>query len=108
MSAENGAEAVAAFETGVFDLVLMDLQMPVMDGLTAIRHIRRIEAGRGGRRTPVLVLSANTMPEHLDGSNAAGADGHLAKPITAPVLIAALEEALSAAEDAPIAADSAA
>jgi PAS domain S-box-containing protein len=98
MSAENGAEAVAAFETNPFDLVLMDLQMPVMDGLTAIRHIRRCEAARGGRRTPILVLSANTMPEHLDGSNAAGADGHLAKPITAPVLLAALEEALTAAE----------
>jgi PAS domain S-box-containing protein len=98
MSAENGAEGVAAFETNPFDLVLMDLQMPVMDGLTAIRHIRRCEAARGGRRTPILVLSANTMPEHLDGSNAAGADGHLAKPITAPVLLAALEEALTTAE----------
>ena len=94
---EDGAEAVAAFKAGDFDVVLMDLQMPVMDGLTAIRMIRAHEAETGATPTPIVVLSANAMPEHLAGSKAAGADNHIAKPVTAPVLIGALQAALDAA-----------
>src|SRR5579872_320306 len=99
--AEDGAQAVAAFTAdGGFDLVLMDMQMPVMDGLTAIRAIRAHEAAEARPRTPILVLSANAMPEHVAAAHAAGADAHIAKPITPPRLIAALDQALSPPEEA--------
>jgi signal transduction histidine kinase/ActR/RegA family two-component response regulator len=95
VSVENGAEAVAAFEAQPFDLVLMDLQMPVMDGLTAIRLIRQHERTEGRAPTPIIVVSANVQGEHLTASAEAGADDHIAKPILAPVLIAAMEKALN-------------
>jgi PAS domain S-box-containing protein len=88
---ENGAEAVAAFETGEFDLVLMDMQMPVMDGLTAIRRIREVERERGSLRIPILTLTANAMPEHTRASYSAGADAYLTKPVTPEGLIAAIQ-----------------
>jgi PAS domain S-box-containing protein len=84
---ENGAEAVVATELETFDLILMDMQMPVMDGLTAIRAIRAREASTHRGRTPIYVLTANAMPEHVAASAAAGADGHLSKPILAENLI---------------------
>ncbi len=89
---ENGAEAVEAASRGGFDLILMDMQMPVMDGLTAIREIRARER-RGLPRTPIWGLSANALPEHIAASRAAGADGHLTKPISADALFAVLDEA---------------
>ncbi len=95
VSVENGAEAVSAFAAEPFDLVLMDLQMPVMDGLTAIRLIREHERARGGLRIPIIVLSANVQAEHVEGSAAAGANLHLAKPIVAATLLAAVEQALA-------------
>ena len=91
---ENGAEAVSAWETATFDLVLMDMQMPVMDGLTAVRRIRELEAASGSGRAPILMLTANALPEHVQASLVAGADRHLTKPITAAGLFAAIEEAL--------------
>ena len=84
---ENGAEALAAVEAQAFDLVLMDMQMPVMDGLTAIRAIRAREAAEGDSRIPIYVLTANAMPEHISASQVAGADGHLTKPILAEDLL---------------------
>ena len=90
---ENGAEAVEAARAGRFDIVLMDMQMPVMDGLTAIRAIRADEARRGLAPTPIWGLSANALPEHFAASAAAGADGHLTKPLSAPALFEALARA---------------
>ncbi|MHB8528703.1 MAG: ATP-binding protein [Caulobacteraceae bacterium] len=95
VSAENGEEAVAVFKSDPFDLVLMDMQMPVMDGLTAIGLMRAYERDCGRPRTPILVLSANALPEHVQAAAAAGADGHVAKPITPPILIGAIEETLA-------------
>jgi len=89
---ENGIEAVDAFRRGAFDLILMDMQMPLMDGLSAIEEIRRIEAATGARRTPIHVLTANAMPEHISASTDAGADGHLSKPILADALLQRLAE----------------
>ncbi|MDO9588734.1 MAG: ATP-binding protein [Brevundimonas sp.] len=94
----DGAEAVAAFKAEAFDLVLMDMQMPVMDGLTATRAIRAAEQARGGARTPVVMLSANAMAQHVQDAADAGADLHLAKPITPGALMAAIEEALAPVE----------
>ena len=92
--AENGEEALLAFQAQPFDVVLMDLQMPVMDGLTAIQLMRGHEANTGAQRTPILVLSANALPEHRQAAALAGADAHLPKPIKAPVLIGALQSLL--------------
>ncbi len=96
---DDGAQAVEAEASGHFDLILMDMQMPVMDGLEATRAIRAREARAGAPRTPILSLTGNAMPEHTAASLAAGADGHLTKPIAADRLIAAVL-AVTAASDA--------
>jgi CheY-like chemotaxis protein len=96
---ENGAEAVEAALHGRFDLILMDMQMPVMDGLAAIRAIRAAESP-AGRQTPIWALSANALPEHVSASLTAGADGHLSKPVSAQALFAALAEACAAVRSA--------
>jgi signal transduction histidine kinase/ActR/RegA family two-component response regulator len=98
VAVEDGAQAVEAFKAEPFDAVLMDIQMPVMDGFTATRLIRDHEHDTGAKRTPILVLSANVMPEHLAGSAEAGADDHLPKPIVAVALLEALERAIDAAQ----------
>jgi PAS domain S-box-containing protein len=93
----DGAEAVAAFKAGPFDVVLMDMQMPVMDGLSATRAIRDLEASAPDRmRTPVVMLSANAMAEHREQALAAGADSHVAKPITAASLLAGIQAVIGA------------
>jgi PAS domain S-box-containing protein len=94
---ENGADAVEAFAAAPPALVLMDMQMPVMDGLAATRAIRDLEAKTPGRpRTPIIMLSANAMRQHGEEARAAGADLHLAKPVTAASLIEAVSRALEA------------
>jgi PAS domain S-box-containing protein len=93
---ENGQEALDAMAAGDFDLVLMDMQMPVMDGLTAIRHQRARELS-GSVRTPIIMLTANALPEHVAASREAGADRHLDKPITAASLFTAISETLNPA-----------
>jgi PAS domain S-box-containing protein len=75
--ASDGAQAVGMAAARPYDLILMDLQMPVMDGLEAARAIRAAEAGR---RTPIVALTANVFEEHRNACNAAGMDGHLPKP----------------------------
>jgi CheY-like chemotaxis protein len=91
---EDGRQAVEAWRAGGFDVVLMDLRMPVMDGLEAIRAIREEEAASGRAPTPVVVLSANTAPQDRAASAAAGATGHIGKPVEAETLLAALAAAL--------------
>jgi signal transduction histidine kinase/AmiR/NasT family two-component response regulator len=97
---ENGQEALDAYAAsldgeGRFDLILMDMQMPVMDGLTATAAIRTLETERAAVRTPVIMLTANALAEHVAAGKAAGADGHLAKPITLTTLFAAIETTLA-------------
>ena len=82
---ENGAQAVAALTSQAFDVVLMDMQMPVMDGLAATRAIRALEGE--GRRTPIIMLSANAMASHRLDALQAGADLHVAKPVTVASLL---------------------
>jgi len=93
----DGREAVDAFREGGFDLVLMDMQMPVMDGLTATAEIRAVETERGWGRTPILMLTANAMAEHMEAGRRAGADGHLAKPVTTATLFAGISRVLATA-----------
>jgi signal transduction histidine kinase/ActR/RegA family two-component response regulator len=98
---ENGQEALDAFTAGDFDLVLMDMQMPVMDGLAATRGLRRHEAEHPGRpRAAVIMLSANAMRQHRLEAEAAGADLHVPKPVTAQRLVEGVLEALAASSPA--------
>ena len=98
-SVENGLEALGAHARGGFDLILMDMQMPVMDGLTAVSEIRAAESRTGVPRVPIIMLTANTMPEHVRAGRLAGADGHLTKPLTPSSLFQAIEDALAPGED---------
>lgn len=86
-SVDDGAEALEAVRNGDYDVILMDMQMPVMDGLTATREIRLHEAAMGLPRTPVVMLTANALSEHIAAAEAAGADRHLAKPFDAAELL---------------------
>lgn len=80
--AANGLQAVDAFRSMAFDLILMDVQMPELDGLTATRAIRGLEVGTG-RHTPILMLTANAMKGDRERCLDAGADGYLTKPLEA-------------------------
>ena len=101
--AENGDEALRAYMTGDFGLVLMDMQMPVMDGLAATRAIRDFETTLPNRRrTPIIMLSANAMRQHVDEAIAAGADFHLAKPVTLASLRGAVARALTLSSAASV------
>jgi CheY-like chemotaxis protein len=93
--AENGAVAVETFEAGAYDLVFMDVQMPVMDGYRATAMIRQWE--REYHRIPVriIVLTANAFTEDVQKSLAAGCDSHLTKPIKKATLLAAIDEVAS-------------
>ena len=94
-TATNGEEALACWTEGAFDLILMDMQMPVMDGLSAVRAIRAREAHTGRTRTPIVMLTANASAEHVQAGASAGADGHLTKPITPGSLFSSIETALT-------------
>jgi CheY-like chemotaxis protein len=91
----DGAEAIEAEAGGQFDVILMDLHMPKVDGLTAIRAIRASEAERGGAPTPIVALTADALAEHVAATRAAGADFHLSKPIRPDALIEVLSDILS-------------
>jgi signal transduction histidine kinase/ActR/RegA family two-component response regulator len=95
---DDGLGAVEALRGGSFDAVLMDMQMPVMDGLEATRTIRQDEAEFGRPRTPILMLSANALAEHRRAGELAGADGHIAKPVTVAGLMGALHAVLEPAD----------
>ncbi|MBF0309747.1 MAG: response regulator [Magnetococcales bacterium] len=88
--AENGVEALQCMEAQHFDLVLMDLQMPVMDGFRATRLQRLKERERGGTRLPILALSAYVTSEHVAECLAAGCDAHLPKPVKKARLLEAI------------------
>ena len=97
-TAGDGEQAVEAAANGEFDLILMDVQMPVMDGLTATRRIRAA-ADNGVKRTPIIAMTANVLPEQVARCRAAGMDDHVGKPIDAAQLLETLSR-WSAAEGA--------
>jgi two-component system, sensor histidine kinase and response regulator len=95
--ANNGAEALDRLAEGTFDAVLMDCQMPVMDGFTATRRIRESEHLNGrGKRLPIIALTANVMSEDRESCIAAGMDAHLGKPIEPSHLVDCLGRYLKA------------
>ncbi len=79
--AQNGQEALDILATQSFDLILMDMQMPVMGGIEATRHIRASEALQQGRRTPIIAMTAAAMQDDRDACLAAGMDDYISKPI---------------------------
>ncbi|MGA0603979.1 ATP-binding protein [Caulobacter sp. KR2-114] len=91
----DGRAAVEAWRKGAYDLILMDIQMPVMDGIAAARAIRAAEAGEGRHRTPILALTANAMVHQIEEYLVAGMDGHVSKPIEIAKLYDALNRALA-------------
>jgi signal transduction histidine kinase/AmiR/NasT family two-component response regulator len=90
----DGAQAVAAYRERSYDLILMDVSMPIMTGIEATSAIRQWEADAALPRTPVVALTANAMPEQIDACLAAGMDLHVAKPIDIQLLYAAIEAAM--------------
>ena len=92
-TAENGQLALEACADRTYDLILMDMQMPVMDGVTATRELRRLEREWGAEPAPIYMLTANAAPEQVEAGRLAGAQRHLTKPITAAKLFEALGEA---------------
>ena len=87
-TAENGkvaVEKVAASEPGYYDIILMDIQMPVMDGYTATREIRSL-ADRRLASIPILAMTANTFPEDVKAAKNAGMQAHIAKPVVVNIL----------------------
>ena len=102
---ENGAEAVEAWRTDEWDLILMDVQMPVMDGPTAAAAIRAEEVAAGRLRTPIIALTANVMTHQTDAYRAAGMDRSVGKPIELQALISAIEACVAQSRetaDAPL------
>jgi signal transduction histidine kinase/ActR/RegA family two-component response regulator len=99
-TARNGLEAVGTYREHSFDLVLMDCQMPEMDGYEATRAIRQIE-GFQGRRTPIIALTAHAMQGSREASLKSGMDDQITKPLTMAALISKLLEWLVTAEAPP-------
>jgi len=95
----DGRQAVQAWEREPWDVILMDVQMPVMDGPTATALIRGRERLQGRRRTPIVALTANAMAHQVAEYYESGMDAFVAKPIEAPRLYEALQAALDGAFD---------
>jgi len=93
----DGKEAVEAWRTGSYDLILMDIQMPVMDGISAASAIRDAERATGRRRTPIVALTANALTHQVEEYLAVGMDAHVAKPIEIAKLYDAISAVLNAA-----------
>ncbi len=91
---ENGRESVEALSSGVFDVVLMDMEMPVMGGLEATRAIRAMEAETGADPTTIIIFSANSSSEDQRRGRDAGADGHIAKPVVLERLLEGIDLAM--------------
>lgn len=88
--AQNGKEALDILEHQSFDIILMDVQMPIMDGLEATRQIREREKQSGGH-VPIIAMTANTSPQDRQMCLQAGMDDHIAKPVEINKLFAVLE-----------------
>jgi signal transduction histidine kinase/AmiR/NasT family two-component response regulator len=95
---DDGVAAVAAWQDGEWDVILMDVQMPEMDGPAATRRIRELEAQNGRARTPIIALTANAMSHQIEEYRACGMDGFVAKPIEVARLYEAISQALSVGE----------
>jgi CheY-like chemotaxis protein len=94
VEAEDGQEAIDKFIAGKFDLVLMDIQMPIVDGFEATSTIRVWEAANGRRRTPIVALTASATGDAMQRTLEAGCDAHVTKPVKKSTLLDAIRNAL--------------
>ena len=101
-TAEHGEIAVEKFKAGHYDLVLMDIEMPVMDGYTATAEIRRWEAENRMDATPIIALTAHALVEHAQKSIAAGCSSYLAKPVKKQELLAVIRKYSHGAKSTPV------
>jgi CheY-like chemotaxis protein len=90
--AENGIDALAKFNAGNYELILMDVQMPIMDGHTATRYIREWESDNHQPELPILALTAHALQSEVEKSRQAGCTAHLTKPIQRQALLSALAQ----------------
>jgi two-component system sensor histidine kinase/response regulator len=97
VEAEDGQEAIDKFIAGKFDLVLMDIQMPNVDGFEATSTIRVWETANGRRRTPIVALTASATGEAMQRTFEAGCDAHVTKPVRKSTLLNAIRDALETA-----------
>jgi len=100
--AENGRLALEAWRSGRFDLILMDMMMPEMDGLEATRRIRAEEQARGGGRIPIVAMTANAMTGDRERCLGAGMDGYVSKPVKPEVLFQEIERVMGAFPQAAV------
>jgi hypothetical protein len=89
--AENGAVAVEKAKVARYDLILMDIKMPMMDGYEAMRRIRQWEQARGLARTPIIAFTASSFEEDVQRAIESGADLHVSKPVKKEALAAAIK-----------------
>jgi CheY-like chemotaxis protein len=92
--AVDGVEAVEKFKAGKFDLVLMDIQMPVLDGYGAVRQIREWESVQRVAQTPIVALTASALDEAVQRAHAAGCTAHVSKPVKKTTLLRMIASAV--------------
>ncbi len=97
----DGSQALSEWQQGDHDVILMDIQMPVMDGLEATRRIRELEVTTG-TRTPIIALTAHALRADRDRAHEAGVDAYLTKPLRVDGLVGAIEEHLAGAAETPV------
>jgi CheY-like chemotaxis protein len=95
VAVESAEQAIHAFEAGGWDLILMDIHMPDMDGMAATRALRRIEADKGLARTPIIAVTASVMAHETDAYLDAGMDDVVPKPLEGRVLLSAVQRVLT-------------
>jgi CheY-like chemotaxis protein len=95
---ENGRQAIDSFIAGKYDLVLMDIQMPEVDGYAATRAIRDWEREHNRARTPIIALTASVFSDAVRLTRAAGCDAHVGKPVSKAALLRAVYDAIEAAQ----------
>jgi CheY-like chemotaxis protein len=99
--AENGHEAVHSWERGDFDLILMDIHMPLIDGIEATWIIRSQESDRGDY-TPIIAYSADYVTEHFDKLFSLGFDGFVRKPVALELLLREIERCIQLKQTRPV------
>ena len=92
---DNGQAAVDAFQKQIYDLIFMDIRMPIMDGFESTQHIRELEIAKGLSRIPIIAMTANAMKEDREASKQAGMDAHIAKPLDIDEIRQALDSVLN-------------
>ena len=100
-TASNGEEALNAMKAQHYDLVLMDCEMPILDGFSATEQLRAWEAAEQRPRTPIVALTAHILSEHKERARQVGMDGHMAKPVELSQLRELIEHWIAARENAP-------